>query len=252
MRRIAALGAGGAARPGAPAVLARAALRRGPPAWGALGAQAVQQPWGALGAQAVQRPWGALGAQAMQQRGLAMTIEAHHEKKRVGEALAQGVPLAQVPVEPRVSKTTLVEHVLPKGVELGKSSKGGQEFRPKDPTRVPVPEPRFAVVCVAGTQFKVVPGDRIIVNKVDAAVGTEYVFEKVLMVGSKERTFIGRPTIDSAKVTAFVEEQTKDAKLMVLKRRTKKSSSRTNKGFRREVTFLHIQKIAFDEANYDK
>jgi ribosomal protein L21 len=224
MRRVAALGLGCAARAGAPAPIG--ALRRGPQAWSVLAAPAAQQ------------------------RGLAMTIEAHHEKKRVAQAIALGVPLAQVPVAPRVSKTTMVEHVLPKGVELAKSSKGGHEFAPKDPTRVPVPEPRFAVVCVAGTQFKVVPGDHLIVNKLDAAVGTEYVFDKVLLVGSKDRTFIGRPTVDSATVTAFVEEQTKDAKLMVLKRRTKKSSSRTNKGFRREVTFLRIRQIKFDEANY--
>jgi len=105
---------------------------------------------------------------------------------------------------------------------------------------------RFAVVTCSGTQFKVMPGDRIIVNKVDAAVGSTYTFEHVLLVGERERTFIGRPYIESATVTATVEEQTKDAKVIVFKRRRKNHKSKRTNGFRREVTFLRVNEIVYD------
>ena len=135
------------------------------------------------------------------------------------------------------SKVTVVSHTLQGGLKLGS---------------VAVPEGNqvFAVVTVAGTQFKVSPGDRIVVNKIDGQAGELHEFEHVLLVGTPTKSFVGRPVIPNAKVTALIEEQTKDAKLIVLKRQPKTNSrSRLMKGHRRKVSFLRIKEISYDELD---
>ena len=72
-------------------------------------------------------------------------------------------------------------------------------------------------------------------------------FTDVLLLGSVERTFVGRPLVPDASVTALVEEQTRDAKVLTLKKRRRKHS-RKMRGSRRHVTLLRILDIAAPEA----
>lgn len=63
-----------------------------------------------------------------------------------------------------------------------------------------------------------------------------------MLVGSKYGTLVGRPIVPGARVTAYVEELTKDKKVTILKFRRRKNSKRT-KGFRRDITVLRIKEI---------
>ena len=63
---------------------------------------------------------------------------------------------------------------------------------------------------------------------------------KVLLLGTKNVTVIGRPFIEGASVSALVEEQTQDAKVYIFKRRRRKHSQ-TSKGHRRKLTILRIK-----------
>ncbi|CAN0498021.1 unnamed protein product, partial [Ectocarpus sp. 8 AP-2014] len=65
----------------------------------------------------------------------------------------------------------------------------------------------------------------------------------VLLVGTRESTVVGRPTVPGATVKLFVEEQTRDKKVIVLKKRRRKSS-KTTQGHRREVTLLRVVDIS--------
>ena len=67
----------------------------------------------------------------------------------------------------------------------------------------------------------------------------------MLLIGGKTQSFVGRPFLPGARVTAVVEEQTYDKKVIVFKKRRRKASQSTN-GFRRMVTLLRIQDIEFD------
>mmetsp|Transcript_20408 Transcript_20408/g.37939 ORF Transcript_20408/g.37939 Transcript_20408/m.37939 type:complete len:228 (-) Transcript_20408:218-901(-) len=154
-----------------------------------------------------------------------------------------GSDVEAVEAPPRPSKVTTVDHILD---DRTRDLVYGKEV-PVRPEGLVGPL-RFAVIEASGTQFKVAVGDELIVTKLrDAEVGTEYTFDRVLLVGEQNRTYIGRPLVTGAKVKAFVEEQTKDAKVIVMKRRRKNHSSRTTQGHRRKVTFLRITKIEFDE-----
>ncbi|CAN0032050.1 unnamed protein product [Discosporangium mesarthrocarpum] len=110
----------------------------------------------------------------------------------------------------------------------------------------PVPagcEAKFAVIRLGNTQYKVTKDDVIVAEKVvGAAIGTTLDIRDVLLVGTRQETIIGRPVVGGASVKLLVEEQTKDAKVIVFKKRRRKSSQRT-KGHRREVTLLRVTEI---------
>jgi large subunit ribosomal protein L21 len=105
------------------------------------------------------------------------------------------------------------------------------------------PEDYFAVVKLAGTQYKVTQGDVVIAEKIkDAKVGEIYDIDEVLLLGNVNQTIVGRPLVEGAKVRARVEEQTLDAKIDVFKKKRRKNYRRWN-GFRRQVTVLRVTDI---------
>mmetsp|Transcript_32399 Transcript_32399/g.102951 ORF Transcript_32399/g.102951 Transcript_32399/m.102951 type:complete len:210 (-) Transcript_32399:133-762(-) len=111
-------------------------------------------------------------------------------------------------------------------------------------------EENFAIVAVSGAQHKVVEGDKLVVTKVpSAAVGQEMVLSgddgDVLLVGSCAKTAVGRPGVPGAKVTLFCEEQTRDAKIIVFKKKRRKGYRRKN-GYRRDITVFRVTNIDYD------
>ncbi|CAM9267819.1 unnamed protein product [Ectocarpus sp. 12 AP-2014] len=110
----------------------------------------------------------------------------------------------------------------------------------------PVPagcEPAFAVIRLGNTQHKVTKGDVIVAEKLVGDIGTTLESADVLLVGRRESTVVGRPTVPGATVKLFVEEQTRDKKLIVFKKRRRKGS-KTTQGHRREVTLLRVVEIS--------
>lgn len=79
-------------------------------------------------------------------------------------------------------------------------------------------EPAFAVVEIAGTQFKVTTDDVVFVNHLaDVAVNEVLSLDRVMLLGSREGTVIGRPYVPNASVLVAVEEHFKDGKVHVFK-----------------------------------
>ena len=101
---------------------------------------------------------------------------------------------------------------------------------------------RFAIVRLGGTQYKITKDDVIVAEKLDVQVGADLVIDEVLLVGSDLATVVGRPTVQNATVTCAVEEQTRDAKVVVFKKRRRQNSRRRN-GHRRHVTLLRVTDI---------
>lgn len=64
----------------------------------------------------------------------------------------------------------------------------------------------YAIIETGGKQLKVEAGDTIFVEKLDVEEGTEYTFEKVLLVGDNG-VKVGHPYVEGAKVTATVENR---------------------------------------------
>ncbi|KAF1790277.1 Ribosomal protein L21-like [Phytophthora cactorum] len=112
------------------------------------------------------------------------------------------------------------------------------------------PEDYFAVVKLAGTQYKVTQGDVVITEKIkEAKVGeimdideVRHCSQRVLLLGNVNQTIVGLPLVEGAKVRARVEEQTLDAKIDIFKKKRRKNYRRWN-GFRRQVTVLRVMDI---------
>jgi large subunit ribosomal protein L21 len=104
----------------------------------------------------------------------------------------------------------------------------------------------FAVVHLSGHQYKITNGDVIISEKLlGPEVGDEIYLLKVLLIGTKDWTAIGTPLLESAKVRAVVEEQTKADKVIIFKKKRRKNYRR-HKGHRQPITTLRITDIIFD------
>ncbi len=100
----------------------------------------------------------------------------------------------------------------------------------------------YAIIETGGKQYKVAEGDVISVEKLGVETGSEYVFDKVLVVNNNEDIKIGSPYVEGAKVTASVVCERKGKKVIVYKYKPKKGFHKKN-GHRQPFTKLQIGKI---------
>ena len=102
----------------------------------------------------------------------------------------------------------------------------------------------FAVVHIGGRQFKITPGDLIVVNRLPAKIGMCIFLDKVLLAGSDNYTIIGTPILNKELVCvkATVVEHSRAAKVIVFKKKRRKNYKR-KKGHRQDITTLRINSI---------
>jgi len=103
----------------------------------------------------------------------------------------------------------------------------------------------YAIIETGGKQLKVEAGDTIFVEKLNVAEGDEVVLDKVLFVGDEAVT-IGNPYVKGATVTATVEKQGKEKKVIVYKYNPKKHYHK-KQGHRQPYTKLVIKAINMAE-----
>ncbi|KFK26974.1 hypothetical protein AALP_AA8G317700 [Arabis alpina] len=107
----------------------------------------------------------------------------------------------------------------------------------------PPREEIFAVIMVGGRQYIVFPGRYLYTSRLkDANVNDQIVLNKVLLVGTKTHTYIGKPVVTNATVHAVVESQGLDDKVVVFKYKPKKKYRR-NIGHRQPNTRIRITGI---------
>ena len=99
----------------------------------------------------------------------------------------------------------------------------------------------YAIIETGGKQLKVEVGDTIFVEKLDVAEGEQVVLDKVLFIGDKTAK-IGNPYIKGATVTAKVEKQGKEKKVVIYKYNAKKHYHK-KQGHRQPYTKLVINTI---------
>jgi len=101
----------------------------------------------------------------------------------------------------------------------------------------------FAVIDIAGQQFKVLENKKYFVPRLKAEPNAEITFDSVLALGDDKETKFGTPTIAGAKVQAKVLEHLKDDKVIVFKKKRRISYRRKN-GHRQLLTRIEVTKIA--------
>ena len=99
----------------------------------------------------------------------------------------------------------------------------------------------YAIIETGGKQIKVEEGQAIYVEKLNAEAGETVTFDKVLFVGG-ENVKVGAPLVEGATVTAKVEKQGQQKKIIVFKYKAKKNYHK-KQGHRQPYTKVVIEKI---------
>jgi large subunit ribosomal protein L21 len=101
----------------------------------------------------------------------------------------------------------------------------------------------YAIVEIAGQQFKVEKDQQIFVHRLNAEEGSKIDFEKVLLVDNKGEVNVGAPAVKNAKVTAKVISHVKGDKVLIFKKKRRKGYQTLN-GHRQEFTQITIESIS--------
>ncbi len=101
----------------------------------------------------------------------------------------------------------------------------------------------YAIIKTGGYQFRVEPGMKIMVPRLEGEKGTSLTFEDVLLVAKDDKVVVGRPFIEGIKVQGTIVEQSKGPKVIIFKRKRRKGYQRKT-GHRQYQTWVQIEKIA--------
>ena len=102
----------------------------------------------------------------------------------------------------------------------------------------------YAIVDIAGQQFKVEAGNEIFVNRLPQANGEAVEFDKVLLIENEGAVKVGSPYVEGAVVKATVlDDNAKADKVLVFKKIRRKGFQKLN-GHRQKLTKIKINEIA--------
>ncbi len=105
----------------------------------------------------------------------------------------------------------------------------------------------YAIVEIAGQQFKVVKDQKVFVHRLQTEEGKQVAFDNVLLIGDGDKVTVGAPAIDGAQVGAKVLKHLKGDKVIVFKKKRRKGYRKKN-GHRQSLTEIVIESIAASGA----
>ena len=101
----------------------------------------------------------------------------------------------------------------------------------------------YAIVEIAGQQFKVAKDQKVYVHRLKEAEGSKVTFDKVMLLEDGKNVAIGAPAIEGAAVTAKVLGHLKGDKVIVFKKKRRKGYKKKN-GHRQYLSEIQIESIA--------
>ena len=105
----------------------------------------------------------------------------------------------------------------------------------------------YAIVEMAGQQFKVAKDQKVYVHRLQGEVGSKVTFDNVLLIDDKGNVTIGAPAIEGASVTAQILSHLKGDKVIVFKKKRRKGYIKKN-GHRQYLSEIQIESIAASGA----
>ncbi|MDN3621025.1 MULTISPECIES: 50S ribosomal protein L21 [Polaribacter] len=101
----------------------------------------------------------------------------------------------------------------------------------------------YAIVEMAGQQFKVAKDQKVYVHRLQGEVGSKVTFDNVLLLDEAGNVTIGAPAIEGASVTAQILSHLKGDKVIVFKKKRRKGYIKKN-GHRQFLSEILIESIA--------
>ena len=100
----------------------------------------------------------------------------------------------------------------------------------------------YAIVKIAGQQFKVERGNKVYVHRLKANEGADVEFDDVLLIDNEGKITVGSPKVEGAKVAATVVQHLRGDKVLVFKKKRRKTYQKLN-GHRQDFTQILVQGI---------
>ena len=111
------------------------------------------------------------------------------------------------------------------------------------------PSDVYAIIRSGGKQYRVSPGQRLKLERLDGAAGDRITFSDVLLVSGGGEVAVGAPTVDSASVSGEILEQGRGAKITVFKYKNK-TRYRRLRGHRQLHTAVLVDEVSLGEQTW--
>ena len=108
----------------------------------------------------------------------------------------------------------------------------------------------YAIVDIAGQQFKVKAGQKLKVHRMEAEEGKHVELGNVLLVSNGDKISVGTPTVEGFRIAAKVMSHGKGDKILVFKKKRRKGYKKMN-GHRQYLTELWIESILGKGEKFD-
>jgi len=105
----------------------------------------------------------------------------------------------------------------------------------------------YAIVDIAGQQFKVEKDQKVYVHRLEGKEGEKVEFDNVLLVDNDGKVTIGTPKVEGIKISAKILSHLKDDKVIVFKKKRRKGYQKSN-GHRQYLTQIQIESIGGEKA----
>ena len=109
----------------------------------------------------------------------------------------------------------------------------------------------YAIVEIAGQQFKVEKDQKLFVHRLDSKEGSKVTFDNVLLLANGDKISVGAPAIDGAQVGVKVLKHFKGNKVIVFKKKRRKGY-RVKNGHRQALTEIQVENILASGAKKTK
>ncbi|MBE0646324.1 MAG: 50S ribosomal protein L21 [Bacteroidales bacterium] len=109
----------------------------------------------------------------------------------------------------------------------------------------------YAIVEIAGQQFKVQKDDQIFVHRLDSEPGKQLEFSDVLLIEDEGKVSVGKPFVKGKTVSAKVLEHARGDKVIVFKKKRRKGYQKST-GHRQDFTKIQIEAIGEKVASKAK
>lgn len=100
----------------------------------------------------------------------------------------------------------------------------------------------YAIVEIAGQQFKVEKDKKVFVHRLDGEEGAQVSFDQVLLVDNDGKVKVGVPTVKDAKVSAKILAHVRADKILVFKKKRRKGYQKMS-GHRQDLTQIQVEEI---------
>ena len=100
----------------------------------------------------------------------------------------------------------------------------------------------YAIVEIAGQQFKVEQNDEIFVHRLEGDPGTKMEFDQVLLLDNDGKVSVGRPLVEGSSISGTIVDHARGDKVVVFKKKRRKGYEKES-GHRQDFSKVLIENI---------